>query len=306
MVGEREQGETHGGTRSFKRDRAFLLLSVVTVSGVALVAGGWVMQGASYVPGLLQQLGSSLMLLVPLAVLGVMLEKRLERTEVQLRATAAQLDTLTTVTRERLATFRRQQDDRFDAAKRAPTRDAVSAVLAEAEEMGAIASDGARVRLPGTELRLRFRARDGDVITAIEEADGTVLLRFPWNSGQSAESFAWQLAGVLRGADRYPGDGSYDPTQILRQLLDTVQLGVQSRSGELPRDFGQLIEIPNQHWAISKEGLYSLRQYYHIPAQRITGSHIDWPRHMRSLAWVDEAAFDEAYYLARRLLPQQH
>jgi hypothetical protein len=29
---------------------------------------------------------------------------------------------------------------------------------------------------------------------------------------------------------------------------------------------------------------------------------VDWPRHMRSLGWIDEAAFDEAYALARRLL----
>jgi hypothetical protein len=63
-----------------------------------------------------------------------------------------------------------------------------------------------------------------------------------------------------------------------------------------------LIEVPNQQWAISTEGLFSIDHYYHISAQRITASSDNWPRHMRTLSWVNPAAFDEAYSLARRLL----
>ena len=82
------------------QDRSVLVLGSVTLVGVTLVAAGWVIKGQSYVPGLLMQLGTAMMLLVPLALLGLVLEKRLHRAEEQIRATAAQLDTLTAVTRQ--------------------------------------------------------------------------------------------------------------------------------------------------------------------------------------------------------------
>ncbi len=298
MVSQRDQEKG----LAFIRDRAFLVLGSATVVGIALVGTGWVIEGAAYVPGLLMQLGSSLMLLVPLAILGFMLEGRLRRTEEQVRATAEQLETLTTVTRERLAANRRQRDQMFDTAKRVPSQGRIRALLADAADIGAIDGSGPRVQVPGTELRVRFRPQDGDVLTVVEEADGTPLAQLPWTAGEAADGFAQQLAGVLRKLDRYPGDGAFDPTRILQHLLEMVRLGVESSTGEHPRDLGHLIEVPNEQWAISSEGLYSLQQHYHIPAQRITGSHDDWPRHMRSLAWVDEAAFDEAYLIARQLL----
>lgn len=284
------------------RDRSLLVLGFVTFAGVALVAVGWILQGESYVPGLLQQLGSSLMLLVPLALLGFMLEGRLRRTEEQLRATVKQLDTLTAVTRERLAEGRRRQEQMFDQARRAPSRSAIFELLADAARIGAIDGSGIRVRVPATTLRLRFRPTAADILVSVEEADGTALGQADWSADESAESFAQKLAEVLRKLDKYPGDASYDPALILQRLIEILQLGVQARVGEYPRDLEHLIEMPNDHWAICAAGLFSLRQHYHIPTYRITNGHVDWPRHMRSLGWVDEAAFNEAYALARRLL----
>lgn len=46
------------------KDQSLLVLGAVTVTGIALVAVGWIIQGAAYVPGLLLQLGASMMLLV--------------------------------------------------------------------------------------------------------------------------------------------------------------------------------------------------------------------------------------------------
>jgi hypothetical protein len=284
------------------RDRSFLLLGLVTFGGVALVAVGWIIQGKSYLPGLLQQLGSSLMLLVPLALLGFMLEGRMRRTEEQLRATTAQLHTLTDVTRERLAETRRRQDQVFDQAKRAPSRGAIIELLTDATSIGAIDASGIRVRVPATTLRLRFRPDDADILVAVEEADGAPLGQADWNADESAEAFAQELAEVLRKLDRYPGDDGYDPTAIFQRLIEILQLGVRARVGEYPRDLERLIEIPNADWAICAGGLFSLQRHYHIPTYRIIDGHVDWPRHMRSLGWIDEAAFDEAYALARRLL----
>jgi len=89
---------------------------------------------------------------------------------------------------------------------------------------------------------------------------------------------------------------------IFQRLLEILQLGVQARVGEYPLDLEHLIEIPNDYWAICETGLFSLQRHYHVPAYRITSGHEDWPRHMRSLGWVNEDAFGEAYTIARRLL----
>jgi hypothetical protein len=302
-------GTTHGdrsqpGERQLMlvRDRTSLVLGLVTIVGILLVGAGWVIQGASYLPGLLMQLGTSMMLLVPLALLGFMLERRVRQTEEELRATTAKLDTLTAVTRERLATSRRQSDEMFDAAMGAPAQDRVCALLSDAAHIGAIDSLGARVALPGTSLRLRFRQEDRRIYVGIEEQDGALLGQLAWGEGEPPEVFTERLAERLRTLDRYPGDVSFDPSTVLLRLLETLQLGVHARTGEHPNDLGHLIEIPNQQWAISTEGLFAIDHYYHISAQRIIASSDNWPRHMRTLSWVNPAAFDEAYFLARSLL----
>jgi uncharacterized membrane protein len=284
------------------RDRSVLALAAVTVAGITLVASGWVIQGQAYVPGLLMQLGTSMMLLVPLALLGFILENRMRRAEEQIRATAAQLDTLTAVTRQRLAEHRQQREDLFSAANRNPTQEMLRSLLGEAVEVGAIAAGGARVQLPGHPIRVRFRPDDADVAAQAEEPDGTALGLVPWHAGEPVTIFAERLAARLRAVDRYPGDSSFDPTALLQRLLKLVQLGIEARTGERARDLGPLIETPNEQWAISSEGLFSLQRPYHIPVRRIIGSHEDWPRYMRTQAWVDAAAFDEAYLLARQLL----
>lgn len=284
------------------KERAVLVLGSVTVAGIALVAVGWVIQGSSYLPGLLMQLGTSMMLLVPLALLGLMLENRIRHAEEQLRSTAARLDTLTAVTRERIATSRRQRDDLFDAAKQAPQQDMVRALLEDAAEVGAVDPLGVRVLVPGTSLRLRFRAQGDGIDVQVEELDGSPADHLTWREHEPAEAFAQQVAATLRRLDRYPGDAGFDPTTMLRHLLDMVHRGVRARTGEDAEDLGHLIEIPNEQWAVSSEGLFALQQHYHIPARSIAGSHDDWPRHMRTLAWVDQTAFEEAYQLARRLL----
>ena len=284
------------------QDRSLLALGVVTLVGVTLVAAGWIIQGRAYVPGLLMQLGTAMMLLVPLALLGFVLENRMRRAEEQIRATAAQLDTLTAATRQQLAEHRRQREELFGAAKQDLAQTMIHALLDEAVQIGAIVPEGARIQMPGSQLRLRFRPDGTDVFAQVEELDGSDLGAVPWHQGEEARVFARRLVAHLQATDRYPGDTSFDPTTVLQKLLKLVQLGVEARTGERPRDFGPLIEIPNEQWAISADGLFSLQRRYHIQARQIVGSAEGWPQYMRTQGWVDSAAFDEAYLLARHLL----
>jgi hypothetical protein len=287
------------------KDRSVLVLGFVTFLGVALVAAGWIIQGRAYVPAALLTLGASLMLLVPLAMLGFMLERRMRHAEEQIHAAAVRLDTLTAVTRERLTENQRQREELFEKAKRDPSQEIMFALLGDALQIGAIAPSGVRVQVPETSLRLRFRTEDGRVLTQVEELDGTPMEAVHWNAGETADVFAQRLSQHLKAIVHHPGKRAFDPSTVFRRLLDTLDLGVKARTGDRPRDLGHIIEIPNEQWAISAEGLFSLAAPYSIPKGRIIDSHENWSRHMRTLAWVDAAAFDEAYRLARQLLRRE-
>jgi hypothetical protein len=287
------------------KDKSVLVLSFVTLLGVTLVAAGWIIQGRAYVPGALLTLGASLMLLVPLAMLGFMLETRLRHAEEQIRAATVHLDTLTAVTRERLTENRRQREELFKKAKSDPSQEIIYALLSDSFQIGAIAPSGVRVHITETTLRLRFRTQDGHVQAQVEELDGTPLESVHWNIGETADVFAQRLSRCLSAIGRHPGEPTFDPSSVFQQLLDTLDLGVKARTGEHPRDLGHIIEIPNEQWVVSAEGLYALSIPYSIPKERIVDSHENWSRHMRTLAWVDAAAFDEAYRLARQLLRRE-
>jgi hypothetical protein len=226
----------------------------------------------------------------------------MRQAEAQIRATAAQLDTLTATTRQQLSEHRRQREELFGTAKQDPAQGTIRTLLDEAVQIGAIVPAGARVKMPGSQLRLRFRPSDTDVLVRIEDLDGSILGEVPWHADEEARIFAQRLVAHLQAIDRYPGDSGFDPTAVLQKLLKLVQLGVESRTGERPRDLGPLIEIPNEQWAISADGLFSLQRPYHIQAQRIVGSAEGWPQYMRTQSWVDAGAFDEAHLLAQHLL----
>lgn len=284
------------------KDRSVLVLSSVTLAGIALVTAGWLAQGSTYVPLLLLQLGGSLVLLVPLALLGLMLEDRVRRAEDQIRETAVQLSTLTAVTRHQLAEANHRREDLFNKARRAPNQHDLHAILSDASDVGAIAAEGVRVTIPPTSLRLRFRLSERDINTQIEELDGTILAAFEWKAPEPVSVFTKHLVDNLRKLDRHSVSSTFDPGWSLQRLLEVVQAGIESRIGARSNDLGHLIEMPNNEWAVSEEGLFSLRRPYHISAQRIFDSHENWPDYMRTQTWADVAPFDEAYRLAKLLL----
>jgi hypothetical protein len=286
------------------RDRSVLMLAWVTVSGIVFVAAGWFIDGWNYLPGLLLELGVSLMLLVPLALLGLMLEKRVHQAEEQIRSATSRLDALSAVTRERLVEHRRQRADLYKDAERNPTQGLIRVLLQDALAVDAVAPGGLRVRIPATPLRLRLNMspHGQEALEAnIEEEDGTSRETLLWPGGETAEDFAERLAEVLRTQEFYPGDHAYDPSGLLLRFVGLLRTAVEARTGERAHDLGPIIEIPNEQWAVSLDGLSCMTRQYHIPVTQLD-SDADWPTHMYSHEWVDPAQFREAYHLARLIL----
>ncbi|MEU6718978.1 hypothetical protein ABZ897_46580 [Nonomuraea sp. NPDC046802] len=286
------------------RDRSVLLLTWVTICGIMFVVAGWLIDGWSYLPGLLLELGVSLMLLVPLALLGLVLEKRVRQAEEQIRTTTARLDALSAVTRERLIEHRRQRADLFRDAERNPTQGLIRVLFRDALAVGAVASEGLRVRIPSTHLRLRLYMPSGtseDLGVKLEEEDGTPRQTLSWPGEETAEEFAARLAEILKAQEAYPGDQAYDPSGLLLRFVQVLHTAVDARTGERAHDLGTVVEMPNDQWAVSLDGLHCMIRVYDIPIVQLD-SVADWPAHMRSREWADIAKFREAYRLARLLL----
>lgn len=80
----------------------------------------------------------------------------------------------------------------------------------------------------------------------------------PWTVGEDVDVFAGRLFDALEGND-FPTDAAHlDLVGVLRRIVDVADLAIRSRSGEIqPRVKGHLIEIIDDDWLITDEGVCS-------------------------------------------------
>ena len=301
--------------RSVFGDRGVLLAVLATVAGIGMVAAGWIMSGSSYLPDVLLQVGSALVMLVPLVLLGWMIEVRLRRTEqratsiatelTEVRQTVARIDDVGAATRARQEASRDYLERALAAVSEQPIGRNVARLLDVAIGASVVAGAGVRVTIPGTELRLRLNlesgAADQGLLLTIEHLDGTPIHEVGWPPDAAADTAAVDVADALVVHNLYPGDDRFDASALLRDVLETVRTGIIARTGPGARLLGPLIEIPGRQWAIASDGLYSLDRDYRIPAMRLWDSGEDWRGHMLSKQWVDRDDFLETYQVARAL-----
>ena len=195
--------------------------------------------------------------------------------------TAASLDDLRSVILEEVQQRRRTDDDAFRSVEDGPTFAGVTELIHRARELGAITDRGVRVRLPGTTLRLRFPvpAHLGNgapplLDIGLEEEDGTLphdatsppvairgQLPVRWSAAQGAGEWAASIAPELQRLNRYPGDERFDPAGALARLVRLLRLAIEARTRPADGDAAPLapvIEIPNDEWAITADGLHGL------------------------------------------------
>lgn len=271
-----------------------------------MIGWGWLLRGRDYLPDLLLQVGSSLVLLVPLVLLGRILETRLRDTADQAHHIASglaemrsQVDDLSEATRNLIQRERADWDEAIRKARSAPDQKLIAGLLRDGALMSAVASAGVRVEVPRTDLRLRFVPGPvTELPLVVEQAYGTRIGTLTWRPGEPFQTVARSVAEVLTARDAYPGDDRYDSSQLLTDLLDVIETGVAARTGRLPHALGPLIELPNAQWAVASDGLHCLVRKYHIPAERLLDTAEDWRAHMLGKPWVDHTSFLQAYDLA--------
>lgn len=297
------------------KDRTVVVLVVVTLVGAASVAWGWVLQGKDYLPALLLEFGSSLVLVVPLVTLGHMLENRIRRTEEsvtrisdtladvksQVDATAVRLDNLAEATRNRLQQAEDVYRMSLQEAENNPSQDNIKKILIETIDTEAIASEGVRVKLPNSALRVRFSILDsnqdsgGDLSLTVEKRNGTPLAMLAWPPSEPADEITARLAIRLKSLQEDQGGDVFDASVVLQRLIETLRISLQRVYEEEEPFRGPLIEITNSQWAIATDGLYCIGRPYRIEVGRLLDSREDWGRYMITKDWVDAEQFLEAY-----------
>ncbi|ARZ65751.1 hypothetical protein SMD11_0084 [Streptomyces albireticuli] len=317
-------------TRRLRPPKDIAVLTLATLGGLALVMWGWLMQGEDYTPGLLLQFGSSLVLIVPLIVLGRVFERRMQRTQdalssdladiqAQMRATHARLDTLGETSRDGLLDRHRRREALLREAERAPTAPRLAALLDEAAGLQAVDDAGIRTRLPGSDLWLRLDLRrtttaphpprparntEAALNLTLEDRGGTAASATTWARDEQASAAARRLTARRTGtASTGPAAAALrDTDALLRLLVATLRTAIAARTGQERQDLGRLIELPNEQWAISADGLWCRQRYFHIRTEQLLDARQDWRRHALAKPWVDREHFLDAYRTAHALL----
>ncbi|QIJ65004.1 hypothetical protein [Streptomyces sp. JB150] len=281
---------------------------LATGLGAAMVVGGWVMDGMGYVPGFLLEIGATLILLVPLAVL----ERRLHRTEQQtqeLNEGLRRVDQRIHRAAEEIERLGRMSveegyGDREAALNTAENRGdqpSVRQVLQQAQEMGAISAGGVRVRPEGlVDARLRFRAARAAVTVRIETESGGQPTASSWQSWRPGEN-ARRLCRRLNAEARDMGvAGPGMPHLPVEELVALVRLAVASHTGD-GRDLGAVVELAGDEWVISDDGLYGRPWPYRVPRTLVieTTTNVLTQYRVRNAPLADPARLAAALELAR-------
>ncbi|QWB25043.1 MULTISPECIES: hypothetical protein [Streptomyces] len=287
------------------------MIWLATGLGAGMVAGGWLMDGLAYVPGFLLEIGVTLLLLVPIALL----EQRLRQTERQTRELNEGLRRVDQQVRRTAEEVQRLGQASVDGgfsereaalAAAAGRRDqpSIRRALEQAHETGAVSSDGVRVRPAGLDdARLRFRPardpRDAVVVRVEAEVSGATVTSAwePWRPGENARRLCRRLNALAVGL----GAGGPGMQHLpFEELVTLLRLAVTSHTGD-GRDLGAVIELANEEWVVSDDGLYGRPWPYRVPRALIVGDSAGEVAQygVRNAPLADPARLADALAIAR-------
>jgi hypothetical protein len=310
-------------------NRGVTLAAVLTVAvATGLLYWSWVSETSTWESGLLVQLGSTLLLFVPLVVVGRVIETRLARvseqqdqiatrqeetasevarlteevaqTQADLRLTREQLSD---VVRERITRRKGKDSALFKAVGEAPSQADVLNSLIRAEEIGIIPEQGCRVDLI-SDCYLRFKPgwKSSDPIVhtfeapdivelTLERIDAEALRHIEWEAESPASDIAFRIAEEMQASGVYSGDKLFDAGKIFADLSALLSVGHESSTSGNVSPVRHIIQLCPPQWAVCDNGVYCTDQPYQIAAWRLDEN---WLSHMNGKSWVDMDSLDEA------------
>lgn len=293
------------------RDKSILAPTVVTICGIGAIGAGWLQAEGSYLQGLLLQIGSSFVLLVPLFLLGRMLEKRAELTEKQtkelsneilrmgehLEETNARLEAIGRQSFERVQDYWQHAEEAVSKAEQKPSFENVRNLMKVALETGAFSDHGVRVRIGDTSRRILYRLKQSAIkITVLDHLDNSEL-SLDWEQSMPFSEVSKLVSVQLSEASTFMNLHPEDLADNLGGLLSAARVAIENCKKEWLRQWGPMVELITHNWVLSEKALYRTDRTFAIPSDRLLNTHEDWKSRMREEPWVD---YPE-YLLAHRV-----
>ncbi|MDD7933719.1 hypothetical protein [Actinomycetospora straminea] len=260
-----------------------------------LIASGWLYEDSSYLSNLLLQVGSAFLLVVPLAALGRLFEKRLQKTEERSISNSQDLRELDSTVGRNLVYREGVHVDHGDGGFEAPTAVLRDQVL-DAMKSGILASDGVLVERRSSGEEVWLSGGDDNLVLRRLAPSGQEVGRATWSDDDPLPP--WTMLDPQLADDHAISYGyDQDLNSRLQKLVKVVRHGL---SGAEYGYLENLVEVVNEQWALTKDGLRSLDRYYFIPLSRLLDTHEDWRAYMGTRGWVNWKKFDEAFSAAER------
>jgi len=260
--------------------------------------------------------GGTLSLLVPLLLLGRMLERWVERRESRggiipsdlseipprIHTGAAELDARGQLTRQHLVDRHQEHERLFILAEREPTQARIRQLLRYTSDIEAIPESGLRVGLRLLPVWLRFRVGDSatDIAITVEDRAGRVIADGSWAPEQSERALLAKVARLAKQREPVVRRQGETPP-VLSRLVAALRLAASARTGSREHDLGQLVEVVNEQWAISSDALFCLDRYYRVPASQLVDGRLDVRQHVLAKSWVKRDLFEEAFQTSTAL-----
>lgn len=310
-----------------RRAPAIAVSSITLAAGVALLLVSAAINHAhAWAAGLLVNIGTTVLLVVPLIVLAQLFEWRLvraqQRTSAQVQTLSAELDNvrkevsdvlqqLNADTVRHLAEQRVPARTYIDSIKSDPSRTGIACALRAAESMHLFTMRGPRVAVPGTPIFARWEnvgvdqsPGQDDVMVTLERDDGSEVAQCIWPREQSALDFSVRLGNLLRDTGHYPGDAAYRPGLMFDELYRIFDLGYRhaTRDQGITSTLGPIVQLVGKQWVITDQDIVTSDNWgqYSIPLSRL--DDLDWDEHMRGKPWVRIEEFRLALDTAKALL----
>jgi hypothetical protein len=301
--------------------------------GVGIVCLGGVLDGLSdYLRSVFVDVGTAVGLTGPLFVGERLLSTRVrevrdQASAAETRAAAAQesyartrqdLDELTTRVHQALDEVRADDRRRGDRFMESQAQEDLVELYERAAENGSIDRRGLRVSIDALDpfdwwllVRVVRRSPEGDPVAwveltfedvALNPVGGTVV----WSPGERADDVFVRLATELQEVHSWPGDELFRPGEILQSITDTLGRVIDIRTGRSgDANVRPIIQLVNSDWAITRQGLDSLRTPHAWAEQRelVGDSRHAWNRleAQSERLGLDEQSFRQAFGTAEHV-----
>ncbi|GLK10435.1 hypothetical protein GCM10017600_38410 [Streptosporangium carneum] len=324
--------------RRLIRTRWGALATIAVIAGGVCVYMSSVWRGDSWLSGVLVNVGTGLVLFLPLLLIGWGVERRLddvrkrqdvaaerqaqiEERQAEVTSDVARLEGEITKTQDdlrltreelsdavvaRLAAKRSEDSKIFSAVGVDPKQEEMFAAINRASKLGIVAPVGPRVYVPGGDVYVRFATDQeeygaGVIVLFVETPSGESKEELGWYPGESATDLLVSLGELLQSIGRYPGDKSFGSLRLFSDLHDLLDIGHQwSINGKVAlHELAPLVQFCPPQWVVTMSGITSLDPAgYTIPVSRFDE---DWESHMGGKPWVDQDSLQEALAAGRAL-----